>query len=99
MVNKTAACSQRRRQKISSEGGNGKKTEKLHYLASIYYTCTMHKNPGGLRPPCPLLPKPMHAALHKSQSTFCFMLIHVQLQLPAARAQKKLSYSLFNKLA
>jgi len=37
--------------------------------------------------------------LHKSQSVFCFMLIHVQLQLPAARAQTKTSYSLFNKLA
>jgi len=37
---------------------------------------------------------------HISQSAFCFMLIHVQLQLPATRAQtKKTSYSLFNKLA
>jgi len=35
---------------------------------------------------------------HNSQSAFCFMLIHVQLQLPVARAQTKTSYSLLNKL-
>jgi len=29
-------------------------------------------------------------------SAFCFMLIHVQLQLPAAWAQAKASYSFFN---
>jgi len=37
--------------------------------------------------------------LHNLQSVFCFMLINVQLQLPAAQAQTKTSYSLFNKLA
>jgi len=30
---------------------------------------------------------------HNSQSAFCFMPVHVQLQLPAARTQKKASYS------
>jgi len=34
-------------------GSNGKKIEKQHYLASIYYICTMYENPGGPRPPSP----------------------------------------------
>jgi len=35
-----------------------------------------------------------------SRSAFYFILIiHVQLQLPAVRAQTKISYRLFNKLA
>jgi len=35
---------------------------------------------------------------HNQQSAFCFTLIHVQLQFPAALAQTKTSYSLFNKM-
>jgi len=38
---------------------------------------------------------------HKLQEAFCFMLIHVQLHLPASQATSttKTSYGLFNKLA
>jgi len=39
------------------------------------------------------------ASAAQLQSAFCFIIIHVQLQLPAVRAQTKALYSLFNKLA
>jgi len=36
---------------------------------------------------------------HNLQSAFCFILILIQLQHPAAQVQTKTSYSLFNMLA
>jgi len=38
-------------------------------------------------------------ALNAAQLAFCFMLIHIQLRFPVARAQTKSSYRLFSKLA
>jgi len=35
---------------------------------------------------------------HNLQNAFCYMLIHVLLQLPAAQAQTKTLHGLFNKL-